>query len=117
MISIRTEDFVKSTSEIVYKKLLEGAIKNENVWVYGLRGIGKTTALIQLAKEFGFIVVVKSHILAHYLRDEFEYDYIFGEKDNITGLGKSIVFDEGVDYKKLKKDGYKIVTGLVLEVE
>ena len=117
MISIRTDEFLNASSEIVYKKLLEGAIKNENVWMYGLRGIGKTTALIRFAKEFGYCVIVRNSIIANYLRDEFMYDYIYGEKDQIRGIGKALVFDEGVNYKKLKSEGNNIVTGFVLDIE
>jgi AAA+ ATPase superfamily predicted ATPase len=116
MVSVRTEEFIRATSEVVYQKLLEGAIKNENLYVYGLRGIGKTTALIRFAKEFGYGVVIANGGLVNYFRDEFMYEDIYGEKSQmVRGISKPIVFDEGVDYKKLKKEGYDVITGFVLE--
>lgn len=59
------------------------------------RAIGKTTALVELAKELDYYVLVYNENIASDLRDKFEYSKIIGV--SMCGLipkGENILTDE-----------------------
>ncbi|AEZ50477.1 hypothetical protein F400_gp030 [Bacillus phage BCD7] len=84
--------------------------------VYGesQRQTGKTTALIEYAKEKGYAVVIWNKHHAKFLRDEFQYEHIFGQEDLKLKRGygiTNVVTDEKVDTGKVWQDGFYVVTG------
>jgi hypothetical protein len=108
--------FKQKFNDVIYNKLLKAAIKQELVRVsQNERGIGKTTTLINFAKEFDLAVVVPLREIAKHLRTQFDYDKIFSVNDLKGRKLKRIVVDEGIDVYKLKElkhdKGFEIVTG------
>jgi hypothetical protein len=107
--------FVPFLYDKTYEIIEYGAVRREFIQIpKELRGIGKTTALIRLAKKYNLIVVVASQVIADFLKVKFEYPKIYsqGNLENLRGSkDKKIVFDEGVDVNNLK--GFEIVTGIV----
>lgn len=85
------------------------------------RVIGKTTALIEFAKEHKYIVVVNDDAIANGLRFEFNYERIVGMNrihvsNIIDGLNKEIVFDECCKpelIEQLVNQGFKVITGFI----
>lgn len=74
------------------------------------RGIGKSTALVKFAQEFGFTVIVPTHNLKNALIEETGYENIIHEREIGEQKIKSrFVHDEGVDLSRLK--GLDVVTG------
>lgn len=84
------------------------------------RRLGKTRALIQFAKENGYIVLVHNRIFARQLQKEYEYKHIMEidyRPTNFAGIGPC-VFDEGCSpahINELIRNGVKIITGFMSE--
>jgi hypothetical protein len=84
------------------------------------RYLGKTKALIQFAKENGYIVLVHNRIFARELQKQYGYELIKGIDytiEGIDGLGP-IVFDEGCSpahINELTRNGHQIITGFMSE--
>ncbi|WP_216638220.1 hypothetical protein, partial [Brevibacillus brevis] len=64
--------------------------------VQNIRGIGKTTALIEFAKENDFYVVVANHQTANLLKKKFNYDKIIAQREVRSGRNLKYVVDEDV---------------------
>jgi hypothetical protein len=84
------------------------------------RRLGKSKALIQFAKENGYVVLVHSQIVAREFKKRYEYQFI-KEIDYpnryLDGLGP-FVFDEGCSpahINELTRHGFKIITGFMSE--
>jgi hypothetical protein len=104
--------------EQLMQKLEEGKSRNELIYIpEGIRGIGKTTILIEFAKKYGYAVIVyrKNRI--------YNYEHIYEYGDIIRAnnlLNINYVVDEGV-YDSLNKSKelinieqlmmFKILTG------
>jgi hypothetical protein len=114
MIPLKNDMFKEKVLNMIHERLMEGAVRRELIDVSGERNIGKTTALIKFAMEFGFYVVVPSSHIAKKLADYFGYLNIFGanEASKFRGIDalKGVVIDEGVD-RKLMSD-FPVITGL-----
>lgn len=77
-----------------------------------LRGLGKTTALVQFAKNYELGVVVANRSMAEYIKHELNYSNVFYEySPYISSVGRYVV-DEGVNLSILKD---KPVTGFISE--
>lgn len=80
------------------------------------RKIGKTTALIQYAKENGYTVLVGNGTEAKYLEKEFGYRLIKSiNSHSLEGL-PFFVFDESVtkeQVQELKENGQVVLTGFL----
>lgn len=112
----KTLNLSKSVSEIIRERLDEGLKKHELIYTSDLRGIGKTYELIKFAKYNNYIVIVNLSRTADNLRKEYDYKYIYSEKElqNIArgNRNRKIVIDECVDFQRIKEEGYyEIVTG------
>ncbi|MEC1780064.1 hypothetical protein [Schinkia azotoformans] len=94
--------------------LRECAITRNLIPTYGeeYRGLGKTTALIEFAKEYGFSAIVHIGEDVEGLREVFEYDDIYTIKDLICDIidNKKLVIDEGVNRFEIPKM-YEVITG------
>jgi hypothetical protein len=101
------------------------SVKNEFIYVRtNQRGIGKTRALIEFAKENNYTVIVPHPFLVKIYIQEYGYNNIRnvnrkwrdGELQNLDGVGP-LVFEEGVEEKTIKeliKSGHAVVTGYLL---
>ncbi|OME53992.1 hypothetical protein BSK59_15540 [Paenibacillus odorifer] len=98
-------------SNTVYNALEKCAVRSEILYTdQFIRGIGKTTALVKLAKKFDLYIVVPS--IAHI--QLYDHDKVVGQNqlDNLVGKKDvCLIFDEGVDLSKL--DGFNVITGIV----
>src|SRR4051812_8236870 len=104
--------------EIVYslfkKKLQDGMNNKALIDVSHLRAIGKTTALVDFAKERRYAVIVPTRIEAERLREYFNYEGVFSQGDIISyGRGMNIpcVIDEGVKLERLLTNKVNVKTG------
>lgn len=120
MIDIRNDGFKKDCEKWILEALTEASIKKTYVSTLLLRNIGKTTALVEFAKKYNFGVLLYNGGMVRHLREEFNYEYIYGYKSysNLAGTNiEGVVFDEGVNVSYLKKEepevGLRIVTGYV----
>lgn len=101
------------------KNLLKlGLYKNKLIYTNNIRGIGKTTALIQFAKENDFGVIVKNtNRCINDLKRQFNYNFIYNE-NNISCMRSSkiqnFVIDESVNNILDLQRFINIVTGLTL---
>lgn len=89
----------------IMERLEEGAKSHSLIYTDNMRGIGKTSTLIEFAKKYGYSVIVRNESQAINFRKRFNYENIFG-KLNIRGL-RNLVIDEGV---KLE-DYISVITG------
>ncbi len=107
-----------------YNKVLKETIKNCSILgtlinVSGFRNIGKSTMLVQFAKENKHLVVVPNKTIAQQFRKQFDYYSIFSQDDLCGRFIASVVFDEGIDLDKLIEENYnrdkefKIITGYI----
>ncbi|MGG3800453.1 hypothetical protein [Metabacillus fastidiosus] len=82
------------------------------------KGLGKTTALIQFAKENNYVVLVPNQTVARTLRKYFDYQGISNiDSSTLEGFGM-VVFDEGCTSKqieKMKSAGNIVVTGFLVQ--
>jgi hypothetical protein len=106
-------DLMSATKPVLKKALVDGAIKRESVEVTDrFRGLGKTSALIEFAMEYGFVVVCFHSGIAKRLRSEYGYQNIIGQSDiGSQRIDSKFVHDEGVDLSRLKN--LDVVTGFV----
>ena len=100
-------------SRDIYKRLEEGVKAHSLIYTDNMRGIGKTTGLIEFAKDHDYIVILHSTKLeCEKLKKEFNYKYIcpFAYVD-FRGSRMKYVIDEGTstDYRLLSES--KIITG------
>lgn len=85
------------------------------------RTIGKTTALIEFAKENNYIAIVNCDAIANGLRFEFNYEKIIGidrhhKLNKLSEDSNAIVFDECCkpeQIEQLVNLGFKVITGFV----
>ncbi|AFU14600.1 Putative oxidoreductase [Bacillus thuringiensis MC28] len=85
------------------------------------RMIGKTTALIEFAKENNYIAIVNCDAIANELRFEFNYEKIIGidrhhRLHKLSEDSNAIVFDECCkpeQIEQLVNLGFKVITGFV----
>ncbi|MED3440308.1 hypothetical protein P4393_12655 [Bacillus subtilis] len=108
-----------ATKDYIKEELKKSAIVRKPISVseYYHRGVGKTTALIEFAKEMGLVAVVAHKSTAKYLRESFKYESIYTASDlnNLRGTGddlKMVVYDEGVDPASFPKQSI-VLTGFV----
>jgi predicted RNase H-like nuclease (RuvC/YqgF family) len=109
-------DILKFTKDAIKEALKEASIKREFVYIGNYqRGIGKTTALIEFAKEFNFMVVVPTYIQAENCREYFGYDKIISQYEvpNLKGAKCKFVFDERVEPSIFNQFHLEVVTGFV----
>lgn len=131
MIRLSNRRFQKSIEESLINELVCAAINNNQlIDVTGVRGLGKTTALVEFAKRIsnyhfneGIAVITYSHgHHINYLKKECEYNLIFSCRDaigirSLPGLNKitNVVIDEHIDRKKIEDLGFKVLTGFYSE--
>ena len=100
--------------EGIKQAIIQASIKREfiNVDEY-MRGIGKTSALIEFAKENDLTLIVPHEATAYRLRQE-DGIKAYGQDWMPRGLDKErFVFDEGVDHTRLPAG--QIATGFILD--
>jgi aconitase B len=112
-MSFRDQFTIDIFYTLLKKKLHEAMSKKALVDISHLRAIGKTTALIDFAKERRFIVVVPTRLEADRLKEYYNYEGIFGQGDVIAFRGTDIqcVVDEGVKVERLLMNKIDVVTG------
>ena len=94
--------------------LFKGFFYNSLIDVTNLRGIGKTTALINFAKEYGFGVILDSYAdKTKQYRKYFDYEHIYCQNERVSYLADRYVIDEGVNSEIMEERGFNIVTGFV----
>lgn len=100
----------------IYNCLELAAAKREYIEIeLRHRKLGKTTALIQFAKENGYVVLVGSVAEAKVLIREYGYRLIKSINSNLDGY-PFFVFDETAPREKIeamKEDGQIIITGFL----
>lgn len=107
-----------------YNKVLKETLKDCSVLgtlinIRGFKNIGKSTILVQFAKENKHLIVVPNKTIAEQFRKQFNYYSIFSQDDLKGRLITSVVFDEGVDLDKLIDENqsrdkeFKIITGYI----
>lgn len=100
--------------ELLEKKLIESAIRRELIDVTGIKGIGKTSALIEFAMKFDLSVVVPELDSVLSLRDKYKNVNIYSEEGFFGEVSKKfIVVDEGVNVEALDYAGNIVVTGFI----
>lgn len=114
MMKVEMPDMVPVIKDELKKILSKAAIKNEMVEIGDkFRGLGKTTALIEFAKENDLIVVVRYGY--DYMRKFHKYDKIFGVYELKRGdsklISSQVCVDEGVDLVDIIENGLRVVTG------
>jgi hypothetical protein len=97
----------------LYECLNKQAKQFTLVSIQNIRGIGKTTALIEFAKENDFYVVVANYQTANSLRKQFNYDKIIGQREVRSGRNLKYVVDEDVVIDDLIDKNINIVAGFV----
>ncbi|HFK1435012.1 TPA: hypothetical protein ACGXNJ_005166 [Bacillus cereus] len=98
--------------DAIKKALTKSSIIGEHIEVRQ-RAIGKTTALIEFARDYGFTVVVPFRNIRDNLRNKSGYaDIIYA--DELSGISKDVklVFDEGVN-PNLTNCQSQFVTGFI----
>ncbi|GAK42011.1 hypothetical protein TCA2_4503 [Paenibacillus sp. TCA20] len=99
----------------IKNKLLHAAENHNYIYVDEyLRQVGKTTALIEFAKDIEGIVVVRHRSIAEALKEQSKYDRIMSVFDaSVKGFDQDtpVVFDEGVNPDMLI--GLNVATGFV----
>lgn len=107
-------NIISSTIPAIKEALTKGAIQRVSVETNTYqRGIGKTTALVEFAKEHGLTVVVPVPSMARDLRELHDYKRIISTSEiERQRMDTKFVYDEGVHPSRFKiKDN--VVTGLV----
>lgn len=100
--------------ELLEKKLTESAIRRELIDVTGIRGIGKTSALIEFAEKFNLSVVVPKIDRVFSLKEKYKNANIYSEDGFFGEVSKKfIVVDEGVNVEALEYAGNTVVTGFI----
>jgi hypothetical protein len=100
--------------DMTYKILERGAVRREWIIVPSeLRGVGKTSALVKLAKRYDLTIITPNVAQAEYIKKMHHYDKVVSQHRMYELRGKKVklVFEEGVDLSKL--DGFEVVTGFV----
>lgn len=113
MIKVTESDLMMYGSKAIENALIDGAILRCLVDI-PFRGVGKTHQLVEFAKKYGFVVIVKKGLIAKSLREKYAYEKIFSqyEVDSLRGTPYTYVFDEYVDESKLFEAGLKYITGI-----
>src|SRR5699024_8523561 len=78
------------------------------------RKLGKTTALIEFAKDNGYTVLVGSNEIARHLSKEHSYEWIKSIRSKCLYGHKGFVFDECCPteiIEKMMQEGQPILTG------
>jgi hypothetical protein len=103
-----------ATVPVIKQALVKGAVLREPIrTVEYQRGIGKTTALVEFAKEYDFTIIVMHRGIASNLRDYFKYDKIISQSDiGKQPIDTKFVYDEEVEQSKLKGLRH-VVTGFI----
>lgn len=101
--------------DLVKQQLVLAAEEKRYVYVDEfLRGIGKTTALIEYAREIGATIIVPNSAIATWIKSAYDVDVV--TSINLRGSipeGKPVVFDEGINPLNLSKLNLNIKTGFV----
>lgn len=112
-MNLRGELEIPLLTNQIIEALKEAAIKREPIHTDRyLRGVGKTTALIDFAIQYDFYVVVP-HFAQQYI-DRTGYEKIISASDLYKfRCDEKLVFDEGVKTSRLA--GYQVITGFINE--
>jgi len=106
---------VSSTSNKIYELLERCAVRRDYIYIdHSLRGIGKTTALVRLAKKYDLYIVTSNKAQCRYLKSVFDFDDSICQSELMSLRGKKdvfLIFDEGVDPSELS--GFEVITGFV----
>lgn len=95
-------------------KLQEAMLTKDLVDVTGLRRIGKTTALVRLAKARKLPIMVASTIMVDLIKEEFGFNDVHSIKSqSLRGkqFPNGVLIEEGVYRKEAEDLGYEIVGG------
>lgn len=94
---------------------MESSVKRECIYVDDfLRGIGKTTALVNFANRANLALIVPSNEHVNHIKRKFDMCVPVVSQfqtDSLIGTNLYVVFDEGVDVKRLSN--LKVVTGFL----
>jgi hypothetical protein len=105
---------IDTLSDKVYEVLERCAIRREVLYVDEyFRGVGKSTALVKLAKKYDLYLVTPCRAKSDYIRSHFGYENVISQNELFKISGKRdifLVFDEGVDRSKLT--GFNVITGI-----
>lgn len=110
------DSLIESMQDHIYHSLMQSACRRELIYVDEyLRGVGKTTALVEFANRGKLHLVVPNETMVHYILSRFDMQVPVISQNQIGKLrGRKdvyLVFDEGVDPTKLSD--FKVVTGFV----
>ena len=100
-------------TQILKNKLKQGRQQKKLIDITGFRGIGKTTELINFAKNNNFLVIVPQHPNYNY-KSRYGYKNIYHHMDHSIRENRNIncVVDEGVDINRVKNElRLNIITG------
>jgi hypothetical protein len=101
-----TNEEISLFSKVLKRQLGKASQTYDLIHTAHVRGVGKTTTLIDFAKDNGYGVIVGACELKKDC-----YDYIYTIRDLNKCSIKNVVIDEGVDIKKVTEMGFKVITG------
>ena len=93
-------------------RLCEASIQRELIDASSFRGIGKTHALVEFAKNYDLDVIVNNDNIARLLREREDYGRIYSQNNLIGTRIKRAVVDEEVNLDKIPSH-IDVVTGFV----
>ena len=114
-IDVRTQSLYKFFNRHLYKLLEEGSRTRELIQMSCFKRIGKTTALVQFAKDHNIPAIVETDSVANNMRFLSGYDKIFSINE-IDSKIRSCVIDEYVNAHDITSMGIKVITGYYTEV-
>lgn len=116
-VKIGTREFSSGVLEYLNKEYIEelerAAYDRRLVYTGGMKGTGKTTALIQFAKKHDYNVIVPDFSLVNSMREKFEYKKIYVRKFYRRPLSEIAVIDENVNFTNDIDFPYPIITGFI----
>lgn len=107
-------DIIKAISPVLNKRLND-AYKNGTLIKTdrSSRGIGKTTSLVEFARENSLDIIVSYQSIAKNIKDNYNYDRVYSINEAKDKGIKSGVIDEHIDFSEL--ENIKILTGYLYE--
>lgn len=99
--------------ELLQEKLEKGRQEHEFINLKGIRGIGKTKALVDFAKKSNYVIVTGLEAQAESIRKQFDYKEVVSQYQLRGKEAKKLVLDETADFAQIKEFKNQIITGYV----
>lgn len=103
------------------KKLKTGMISNSFVYTHNLRGIGKTTTLVNLAEMFNLYILCKTLTQKNILKNDYNFSNARTLDEARGRIQYTFVIDEGFTIDEIQdlrdKKGINVVTGFIDTLE